>query len=256
MRLIHGLFLAAAVLSAGACGKQAKKAEAPAGASAPAAPAGAVTPAETGAAPTAIAPQAPPAPTAAEGAHSSNLAPSVMAGAELGQHAAGGGMATGLAGHEPDKTASGIGAPATGSAPPVLAPDKLKAAFASLQLTANAGGQVKNACDEYVTPQVAAAELGGSVGRATLITLGGGPGQPSCYGMTGTVFYLLKAEGEGFKPIFTASGSLAVMASAHNGVKDIAVGGPGFEFPVYHWDGAKYVEGRKIKDTEFPASLN
>lgn len=254
MRLIHGLFLAAAVLSAGACGKQAKKAEAPAGANAPAAQAGA--PAENGTAPSAIAPQAPAAPTAAEEAHSSNLAPSVVAGAELGQQAAGGGMATGLAGHGADKTASGIGAPATGSAAPVLAPDRLKAAFASLQLTANASGQVKNACDEYVTPQIAAAELGGGVGRATLITLGGGPSMPSCYGMTGTMFYLLKAEGEGFKTIFSDSGSLGVMATSHNGVKDIAVGGPGFEFPVYHWDGAKYVEGRKIKDTEFPASLN
>ena len=257
MRLIHGLFLAAAVLSAGACGKQAKKAEAPAGERAPAAQAGAVTPAENSAAPFALAPQAPPAPTAAaEEAHSSNFAPSVMAGAELGEQAAGGGMATGLADHGADKTASGIGAPAAGSAPPVLAPEKLKAAFASLQLTANAGGQVKNACDEYVTPQVAAAELGGSVGRAALITLGGGPSMPSCYGMTGTVFHLLKSEGDTFKTIFTGNGSLGVMATSHNGVKDIAIGGPGFEFPVYHWDGAKYVEGRTIKDSEFPASLN
>jgi hypothetical protein len=152
MRLIHGIFLAAAVLSAGACSKQAKKSEAPA--SAPVAPApgdpsaaaaGAVTPADSGAGPAAMAPQAPPS-KAAEEAHSSNLAPSVMAGAELGQHTAGGGMA-GLAGQEPDKTASGIGAPASGSSPPVWTPEKRKVALSSLQLKASADGQVMNACD-------------------------------------------------------------------------------------------------------------
>lgn len=252
MRLIHGVVLAAAVLSATACGKQAKKAEAPAQADAASQPAQA----GSAAAPALAQGPSPASPTAAEEAHASNLAPPAQAGAELGQMAAGGGLAAGLAAKGTEKAGGDIGKPASGSAPAVLGPEKLKAAFKFLQLTANAGGEVKNACDEYVTPQIAAAELGGSIGRATLITLGGGPSMPSCYGMTGTVFYLLKSEGEAFKTIFQDNGSLAVMATSHNGVKDIAVGGPGFEFPVYHWDGAKYVKGRTIKDTEFPAPLN
>jgi len=56
--------------------------------------------------------------------------------------------------------------------------------------------------------------------------------------------------------IFNDTGHLAVMPTQHSGVRDIAVGGPGFEFPGYHWNGSAYVQGRTISDKEFPDSLN
>ncbi|MFO1187537.1 MAG: hypothetical protein U1E87_08850 [Alphaproteobacteria bacterium] len=96
-------------------------------------------------------------------------------GAELGDTASSGGMAAGLAAHGTEKIAGGVGAPASGAAPAVLG-----SACAALRLAwpTNAGGEVKNACDEFVAPQVAAADLGGGVGRATLVTLGGGQASP------------------------------------------------------------------------------
>lgn len=130
------------------------------------------------------------------------------------------------------------------------------AAIAALNMPAGDPGQVINNCDEAVTPDVYAAELGGAVGRGFLVVVGGGPNTVACYGDTGMQFFLFKQGADGLQSILSDFGHFAVMESEHFGVRDVAIGGPGFEFPVLEWNGESFIPSRTIKDTEFPQSLN
>jgi hypothetical protein len=56
--------------------------------------------------------------------------------------------------------------------------------------------------------------------------------------------------------IHSDSGHLVVMPSEHKGVKDIVVGGPGFEFPLLEWDGKTYRSSRTVAGSELPAPIN
>jgi hypothetical protein len=149
-------------------------------------------------------------------------------------------------------------------APPTIEPiataplseEEHAAAIAALNMPAAEAGQVVNACDEAVTPDVYAAELGGAVGRAFLVVVGGGPTTASCYGDTGMQFFLFKQGDTGLKLILSDFGHFAVMNTEHLGVKDISIGGPGFAFPVLEWNGQTFVPSRTIKEGEFPQPLN
>lgn len=133
---------------------------------------------------------------------------------------------------------------------------QLAAAYRTLGLR-SAGNGVLNDCDEVVRPDVHAAELGGAVGRAFLIVVGGGPESLTCYGVTGMAIYLLKPEGQGFRTLYSGVGHLVIMPTSHNGVRDILIGGPGLEFPELHWNGSAYQHGGTIPDSqELPPSLN
>ncbi len=131
-----------------------------------------------------------------------------------------------------------------------------EALLEAMGMPMDAQGQIVNDCGEKVTPSVHRAPLGGEVGTAWLVVIGGGPNMLTCYGMTGMAITLLRAQGDAYTPIFQGAGHLAIMPTAHEGVKDIAIGGPGFEFPVLRWDGRTYVNDRTISDGEFPQSLN
>ncbi|MEX0644599.1 MAG: hypothetical protein WD076_04770 [Parvularculaceae bacterium] len=130
------------------------------------------------------------------------------------------------------------------------------AAIAALNMPAGEAGQVINSCDEAVTPEVFAADLGGAVGRAFLVVVGGGPMTAACYGDTGMQFYLFNEGEAGLHLVLSDFGHFAVMDTEHFGVRDVAIGGPGFEFPVLEWNGEGFVPSRTIKDVEFPTPLN
>jgi len=130
------------------------------------------------------------------------------------------------------------------------------AALAALNMPAGDPGQVINNCDEAVTPDVYAADIGGAVGRAFLVVVGGGPNTVACYGDTGMQFFLFREGADGLQLALSDFGHFAVMDTEHLGVRDVAIGGPGFEFPVLEWNGEAFVPSRTIKDTEFPQSLN
>ncbi len=229
MRIVHGVLLAA--LAAAACSKPADKTQS----AAPAAQA-------------AAAPQSP-------GEHPT-IASSLAEGAKLAQGAAQGGMAVTVGNTSMPGTGT-VPAQAMGEAAAPLSAAELAVVYKMLNLKPAPGaGQVMNDCGEAATPGVYAAELGGEVGRAYLIVMMGGPNSATCYGMTGMAINLLRKQGEAFNVIFSGAGSLAVMPGTHKGVHDIAIGGPGFEFPVYAWNGTDYQASGTIKDTEFPASLN
>jgi hypothetical protein len=148
-------------------------------------------------------------------------------------------------------------APAPDHAASALDAGRLEAATRSLGLRSAGNGQVRNDCDEAVTPEVYVADLGGAVGRAFLIVVGGGPGALTCYGMTGMAIHLVKPEGEGFRSLYSGAGHLVIMPTSHNGVRDILIGGPGLEFPVMHWNGSAYEFAGMISEGEpLPAPLN
>jgi len=125
------------------------------------------------------------------------------------------------------------------------------AMLAVLGLSAEVDGRVINECGDPVVPSFLPAELGGSVGTATLFAIGGGPTMASCYG-DGPAIHLFMQDGAAWRQIYSARGRmLIILKSATGGVRDIADGGPGFSFPVWSWDGTRYAPaGRDIADAE------
>ena len=122
----------------------------------------------------------------------------------------------------------------------------------AMQLTPDARGRVVNACEDKVSPQYLRADLGGAVGMAVLVIVPGGPNSATCYGDAPGDMQLMKREGASWRAIFTGAGYIAILPTLHGGVHDIALGGPGFSFPVYQWNGRAYdIAPRKISDTEF-----
>jgi hypothetical protein len=137
-----------------------------------------------------------------------------------------------------------------------LSPQERAAVFAAMRLSSTDGDQVINACDEAITPDIHFVPMGGAIGTAVLVVLSGGEEAPGCYGMPGMEFTLLREEGTQWRILFSALGQLAVLSTSHNDVQDIVIGGPGFEFPVYHWSGTEFIEAGTIADTEFPIPIN
>ena len=119
----------------------------------------------------------------------------------------------------------------------------------SMNLSADARGMVENECGERVAPQIQQVDLGGAVGQAALLAMGGGPNYASCYG-DGPGLTLLMREGATWRAIYNSRGGfLAVMPTQTRGVRDIAFAGPGFEHPLHRWDGAEYIPaGRSVAD--------
>lgn len=61
-------------------------------------------------------------------------------------------------------------------------------------------------------------------------------------GNTGVGFQLFGLDAQGnYRKIFEEVGILDVLKSSTNKYHDIMLGGPGFEFPVYKWNGKKYM---------------
>lgn len=125
------------------------------------------------------------------------------------------------------------------------------AILTTLQLSADAQGQVMNECGDRVTPQFLPAELGGHVGTAILFAIGGGPTMAACYG-DGPDLHLLMRQAAGWREIYSARGRvLIILKTSTGGVRDIADGGPGFSFPVWTWNGSSYAPAdREISDAE------
>lgn len=135
------------------------------------------------------------------------------------------------------------------------APADNTALLAALHLRADASGQVTNACNEKVTPQVVAVDLGGAVGEAQLVIVPGGPNSASCYGDGPGDMHVLRRTGASVSEIYALQGAfLAVLTTSHNGVRDVASAGPGSSHPVSQWNGSAYVEHGEIADAAMGAA--
>jgi hypothetical protein len=142
------------------------------------------------------------------------------------------------------------GQPAAKAGASAAAPDST-ALLKTIGLTPDVSGRVENECGERVAPSVQAAELGGALGTAWLIAIGGGPNSATCYG-DGPDLHLLTREGTGYREIYAARGRmLIVLPTSTNGVRDLADGGPGFSFPVWAWNGKAYAPAnRSVADSQ------
>jgi len=116
-------------------------------------------------------------------------------------------------------------------------------------VTADSSGQVENACSEKVTPTFTAVDLGG-IGAATLLVIPGGPNSATCYGDGPGDLHLFRNAGGSVSEIHSLSGAfLVVLATSHNGAKDLADGGPGMSHPLYWWNGTTYAPHGEIADS-------
>ena len=72
------------------------------------------------------------------------------------------------------------------------------------------------------------------------------------YGMVGENFSLfLKKKDNSYEMQQDLGGGIAmILSSANLGYPDIAIGGPGFDFPAYRWDGKNYKFYKNIKDAD------
>ena len=119
----------------------------------------------------------------------------------------------------------------------------------SIRAAPDARGQVTNACNDKVTPQFIAVELGGDVGTAHLAIIPGGPTSFTCYGDGPGDMHIMRRTGASFNEIHSQQGAfLAVLTSTHIGVRDIVFAGPGMSHPVYHWNGSAYAQRGEIAD--------
>jgi hypothetical protein len=77
-----------------------------------------------------------------------------------------------------------------------------------------------------------------------------GFGSVALFGNVGESFALyIKDKSGAYKLAESFSGRPTILSAANLGYPDIMVGGPGFEFPVYRWNGRAYAMHRKIKDS-------
>ena len=72
-------------------------------------------------------------------------------------------------------------------------------------------------------------------------------GSVYCYGNTGQGFQLVSQQADGsWRRVFGETGIPSFLAArGADGWPDIEIGGPGFCFPVYRWNGREYVQHRK-----------
>ena len=82
-----------------------------------------------------------------------------------------------------------------------------------------------------------------SDGRPEAVVTEGGS---FCYGNTGAGFWLLSKQANGrWAKLYSSPGMAVILATRGVGkMPDIAVGGPGFCFPVVRWNGRSYVRNR------------
>lgn len=146
--------------------------------------------------------------------------------------------------------------PAAAAAPAAEVSAADRTAILTLMNTpADASGQVENECGERVTPKFETVELGGAVGAAVLLVMEGGPNAASCYG-DGPGLSLWRRDGANFTNIYSSRGAmLVVMPARGNNARDLVEGGPGFEHPLYMWNGTEYAFARSIADQQMGDNL-
>jgi hypothetical protein len=97
------------------------------------------------------------------------------------------------------------------------------------------GGPVKPALDRIA--------LGGLVGNAVKIEIA----SRNCYDRYGKRIWLLKQEGRSFKVIFDERTlGVQTLPTVHNAVADIKLSMPGYDQPIWIWDGARYVFSKNV----------
>ena len=118
--------------------------------------------------------------------------------------------------------------------------------YASLNIHLAADGKSFTLGDYPVDTYVYPTDLNGD-GREDLFV---GLGSAAMFGNTGENFQLFLADpaGKYLAQPDIGGGRPLIMNTKSLGYPDIVIGGPGFEFPLYRWNGRKYSWSKKIKD--------
>jgi hypothetical protein len=110
------------------------------------------------------------------------------------------------------------------------------------------GGTWRTGCDDsgstgYEPGNIESySDLNGDGRPEAVVTEGG----TFCYGNTGTGFWLLSKQANGkWATLYESQGIAEFLTTTGVGkMPDISVGGPGFCFPVFRWNGKAYVQNR------------
>ncbi|MDD1621934.1 MAG: hypothetical protein LUQ11_10680 [Methylococcaceae bacterium] len=125
--------------------------------------------------------------------------------------------------------------PTTGNETPKVSAAELRAIYMAAGLTER-NGQILDACEQPTQPEIEVKDLNGDGKPEVFVIVGG-----SCYGSTGVNLSLLINDRRGhWKDNFGFPGVYRLLDSKNMGYPDIEIGGPGFCFPVWRWNGNQY----------------
>lgn len=97
-------------------------------------------------------------------------------------------------------------------------------------------GTVLDGCDQPKQPPIERRDLNGDGVAEVIVTDDG-----TCYGMTAAYFAILTPNGPGkWRSVIKLIGIPSILKTRAKGWPDIEVGGPGFCFPVWRYDGKAY----------------
>jgi hypothetical protein len=117
------------------------------------------------------------------------------------------------------------------------------AAFQTAGIQASGIDKAVDDCGGPVKPALDRVALGGLVGNALKIEIA----SRNCYDRLGKRIWLLKQEGRSFKVIFDERTlGVQILPTKHNNVADIKLSMPGYDQPIWAWDGARYVFSKNV----------
>jgi hypothetical protein len=127
-------------------------------------------------------------------------------------------------------------APAQSRELPKLPPAEMIAVYKAAGLTER-GGKILDACKQPVEPQVDVVDLNGDGQPEVFVQV-----NSSCYGMAGGELSLLIKDKQGRwqSNLGFPAGGYKLLSTKNKGYPDIEIGGPGFCFPVWRWNGRAY----------------
>lgn len=129
-----------------------------------------------------------------------------------------------------------ISAPTYGGDALKFSPSELKVLYKAAGLTER-GGKFMDDCDQPVQPDTEAVDLNGDRQPEVFVQV-----VSSCYGAAGSQLTLLIKDklGHWQSNFGFPAGGYKLLGAKNKGYPDIEIGGPGFCFPVWRWDGNHY----------------
>ncbi len=118
-----------------------------------------------------------------------------------------------------------------------LAPAEMQAVYKAAGLTER-GGKILDTCGKAIEPQVDVVDLNGD-GQPEVFVLAT---DAICYGDAGGELSLLIKDKQGRwqRNLGVPAGAYTLLKTKNQGYPDIEIGGPGFCFPVWRWNGKAY----------------
>ncbi len=133
-------------------------------------------------------------------------------------------------------------APAQSREVPKLPPAEMAAVYKAAGLTER-GGKILDACGKATEPQVDVVDLNGDEQPEVFVLAN----DSICYGSAGGELSLLIKDkaGRWQRNLGFSAGGYKLLSTKNKGYPDIEIGGPGFCFPVWRWNGRAYASHKR-----------